>query len=29
MQQNIRRTRSRWELAKSDEEDAGCIIVRQ
>jgi MULE transposase domain/FAR1 DNA-binding domain len=28
-QPNIRRTRSQWELAKGDQEDAGCIIVRQ
>ncbi|KAF5119705.1 PKS-NRPS hybrid synthetase [Metarhizium anisopliae] len=28
-QRNIRRARSRWELAKSDEEDAGCIVVQQ
>ncbi|OWT43409.1 transposase [Pochonia chlamydosporia 170] len=28
-QRNIRRSRSRWELAKGDAEDAGCIVVRQ
>ena len=29
MQPSIRRTRSQWELAKGDDEDAGCIVVRQ
>jgi hypothetical protein len=28
-QPSIRRTRSQWELAKGDDADAGCIIVRQ
>jgi hypothetical protein len=28
-QPNIRRTRSQWELAEGDNEDAGCIVVRQ
>ncbi|KJK78209.1 hypothetical protein H634G_06382 [Metarhizium anisopliae BRIP 53293] len=28
-QPNIRRTMSQWELAKSDEEDADCIVVKQ
>ncbi|KHN93907.1 uncharacterized protein MAM_01777 [Metarhizium album ARSEF 1941] len=28
-QRNIRRTRSQWELAKSDDEDPDCIVVRQ
>ncbi|EXU95776.1 MULE transposase domain protein [Metarhizium robertsii] len=28
-QPNIRRTRSQWELAKSDEEDGDCIVVEQ
>ncbi|KHO10645.1 hypothetical protein MAA_11746 [Metarhizium robertsii ARSEF 23] len=29
MQPGIRRTRSQWELARSDEDDANCIFVRQ
>lgn len=28
-QRNIRRARSRWELVERDEEDAGCIVVKQ
>ena len=29
MQPSIRRTRSQWELARSDEDDASCIFVRR
>ena len=28
-QPSIRRSRSQWELAKGDGEDAGCVVVRQ
>ena len=28
-QRNIRRARSQWEIAQSDEEHASCIIVKQ
>jgi hypothetical protein len=28
-QLSIRKTRSQWELAQDDGEDAGCIVLKQ